>query len=152
MIDRSKIGTELTPVVAHVEAGRIRSFARAIGETNPIYFDESAARAAAYPSLPVPPTYLFCLMMLDSPAPFEILDVLRVDIARLLHGEQSFSYHSPACAGDRVVFRERISDIYDRKGGLLEFIVGDTIVTNQREEQVADLRRVLVVRNMEGPG
>jgi hypothetical protein len=40
-----------------------------------------------------------------------------------------------------------VSDIYDKKGGALEFVVNDTTVTNQLGEHVAELRSVLVVRH-----
>ena len=39
--------------------GRLRFFAKAIGETDPVYTDDAAARDAGYPDLPAPPTFLF---------------------------------------------------------------------------------------------
>jgi acyl dehydratase len=53
-----------------------------------------------------------------------------------------------AYAGDTLSFEQRIDDIYDKKGGALEFVVRKTRVTNQRAEHVADLRAVLVMRNL----
>ncbi|MNP17480.1 hypothetical protein D3C76_1099140 [compost metagenome] len=52
-----------------------------------------------------------------------------------------------AHAGDTLRFDVRIADIYDKKGGALEFVVRETRVTNQHGEHVADLRSVLVQRN-----
>ena len=46
MVDRNATGREAKPAVNEVEKGAIRRFAEAIGETNPIYFEEAAARAA----------------------------------------------------------------------------------------------------------
>ena len=66
MVDRSAIGRSFTPVTAHVEPGRLRYFCETIGERSPIYRDAQAARAAGYPAIPVPPTYLFCLEMMDA--------------------------------------------------------------------------------------
>lgn len=129
-----------------VEAGRLRFYARATGQTDPIYTDEVAARAAGHPALPVPLTFLFCLEM-ESPNPAAIRELLGIDYRRLLHGEQSFTYHSMAYAGDTLRFEQRIDDIYDRKAGSLEFVVRVTRVSNQRGEAVADLRCVSVVRN-----
>lgn len=146
MIDREFIGYEPSPHSVEVEKGRLRFFARVIGETDPVYTDEDAAKAAGFRSLPVPPTMLFCLDM-EVPNPFEILDTLGVDIGRILHGEQTFVYHADACAGDTLTYQSTVSDIFDKKGGKLEFIVEDTKVTNQDDAHVADLRRVLVVRN-----
>jgi acyl dehydratase len=52
-----------------------------------------------------------------------------------------------AYAGDRLRFEQRIDDIYDKKGGALEFVLRTTRVSNQRGEHVADLRSVTVMRN-----
>ena len=61
MLDRKNIGRISKPHTVEVEKGRLKFFAKAIGETNPIYTDESAARAAGYRSLPAPPTFIFSL-------------------------------------------------------------------------------------------
>lgn len=146
MIDRRHIGTELPPFTVDVEPGRLRFFAKAIGQTDPVYADADAARAAGHPGLPVPPTFLFCLEM-DGPNPAAVRELLGLDYRRILHGEQGFTYHRLAHAGDRLVFRQRIADIYDKKGGALEFIVRHTQVTTPAGEPVAELRCVTVYRN-----
>ena len=146
MIDRKHIGRRSAPHTAEVEKGRLRFFARAIGETDPVYTDEEAARAAGYPSLPAPPTFAFCLEM-EKPNPFEDLEAMGIDLGKVLHAEQSFQYHAPICAGDSLTFETRVSDIYDKKGGALEFVVQDCSVRNQTGTLVAELRRVIVVRN-----
>jgi acyl dehydratase len=64
-----------------------------------------------------------------------------------LHGEQGFAYHRMAYAGDVLSFEQRIEDIYDKKGGALDFVLRKIRVTNQRGEHVADLRTVTVQRN-----
>jgi acyl dehydratase len=146
MIDRRHIGHRLEPFTVEVEKGRLRFFAKATGQTDAIYVDEEAARAAGHPALPVPPTYLFCLEM-EAPNPAAIRELLGMDYRRILHGEQGFTYHAMAYAGDRLTFEQRIADIYDKKNGALEFIVRETKVTNQRGERVADMRCVTVYRN-----
>ncbi len=146
MIDRQHIGLVLPAFEVDVEKGRLRFFAKAIGQAEKVYTDEAAARDAGHPGLPVPPTFLFCLEM-ESPDPAAIRNLLGLDYRRLLHGEQGFTYHRMAYAGDRLRFEQRIEDIYDKKGGALEFVVRSTRVTNQRGEHVADLRSVTVMRN-----
>ena len=146
MIDRSLIGRELPQSTLQIERGRLRFFARAIGETDLIYTDLDAARAAGYPDLPAPPTFLFSVE-LDSHATFHLLDLLQVPLANILHGEQGFTWHRSVCAGDTVTVRPRITDIYDKKGGALEFIVKTAEARNQRDELVAELRTVLVCRH-----
>ena len=146
MIDRKWIGHELPPSVLPIERSRLRFFAKAIGETDPVYTDVAAARAAGYADLPAPPTFLFAAE-LDSGAVDTLLDRLGVPVARLLHGEQGFSHHRAACAGDTITVRSRIEDIYDKKNGALEFVVKTSKATNQRDELVAEMRTVLVCRN-----
>ncbi|TXI65456.1 MAG: MaoC family dehydratase [Limnohabitans sp.] len=146
MLDRQYIGHTMPKFSATAEAGRLRFFAKATGQTDPIYSDEAAARAAGHPGLPVPPTFLFCLEM-ESPDPAAIRNLLGLDYRRLLHGEQGFTYHRMAYAGDVLSFEQRIEDIYDKKGGALDFVLRKTRVTNQRGEHVADLRTVTVQRN-----
>ena len=147
MVDQSAVGREFTPVTARVEQGRLRFFLDTIGESNPIYRDETAAQAAGYTAAPVPPTYLFCLEMMDASAPFEFLTALRVDLARVLHGEQRFEYRAPVVVGDTLTFKPRVIAVTEKKGGAMTLIVVDTRVTNQNGVHVADVSRTVVVRN-----
>ena len=145
MADSSLIGRRLSQGTVAVEPGRLRLFAQAIGETDPIYTDAAAADAAGFAAVPVPPTFLFCLNSevaeLD-----QILDVLGMDLGRILHAEQAFKYHRMAYAGDTLHFETQVADVYDKKGGALHFVVQETRVNNQNGEHVADLRCTIVER------
>ena len=146
MIDKQFIGYEVPPTLWDVEKGRIRFFAEVIGATDPIYFDASAAQAAGYRNVVAPPTFIFGAES-DSGVLMTLLDTLKIDLRKVLHGEQRIDYHAPVCAGDTLRFQTRVSDIYDKKGGALEFVVNDTKVTNQLGEHVSDLHSVVVVRH-----
>lgn len=139
MVDQSAVGRAFKPVTARVESGRLRFFLDTLGETNPVYRNGAAA--------PVPPTYLFCLEMMDAPDPFEFLTALGIDLARVLHGEQRFDYHAPVVVGDTLTFRPSVTSVTDKKGGAMTLIVVDTPVTNQNGVHVADVSRTIVVRN-----
>jgi len=145
MLDDTLIGHTFPPHSADVEAGRLRLFAKATGETRPEYCDEAAARAAGHPSLPAPPTYAACLY-LDVPDPFAWYRDLGIDIARVLHGAQSFRYFAPIHAGDRLTFASRIGNIFRKNNGALTFIIRDTGVINQGGLRVAEIRSTIVVR------
>ena len=147
MVDQSAVGRAFTPVTARVEPGRLRFFLDTIGESNPIYRDQSAACAAGYADPPVPPTYLFCLEMMDAAEPFEFLTALGIDIARVLHGEQRFDYHAPVAIGDTLTFRPRVTSVTEKKGGAMTLIAIATEVINQDGVHVADTSRTVVVRN-----
>lgn len=145
MIDKKIIGKVFPTHRATAEAGQLRFFAKAIGESNPIYFDESAARDAGHPGLPVPPTFLFSMNLTRPPSNWR--EEAGIELARVLHGEQSFTYHRMAYAGDTLSFDARVADVYEKKGGALDFLVTEIKVTNQRGEHVADIRGVTVQRN-----
>jgi acyl dehydratase len=146
MLDKNLIGHEFPPYATDVEKGRLMFFAKAIGETNPIYTDETAARDAGYRALPAPPTMPFVLDM-EGPELLPVVGVLGLDIARVLHGSQEFEYHESVCAGDRITVSSRIADIFDKKGGALEFVVTESSYTNQNGDLVAQARNTLVYRN-----
>lgn len=135
-------GHRFAPVTAIVEAGRLRFFHKAIGETNPsVTGPDTSGR------VPVPPTYLFCLEMLDAQNPFAFVEELGVPITDILHGEQGFVYHAPVRVGDVLRFEARLSDIFDKKGGQLTFLVQRVSVTNKDDVQVAEIMRTIVLRN-----
>lgn len=146
MIDTKWIGHELPPSVLPIERTRLQFFAKAIGEDDPIYTDPEAARRAGYPDLPAPPTFLFAAE-LDSGSLVRLLEDLQLPLEKLLHGEQSFIYHRAACVGDTITVRPRITDIYSKKGGALEFVVKTAQASNQRGELVAELKTVMVCRH-----
>ena len=145
-IDRKFIGSQSKPFDADVEKGRLRLFAKAIGETDPIYFDEAAAQEAGHASILMPPTFLFCLEM-ESPDPYAWFREIGIPLPRALHGGQSFKYDRPAYAGDVMTFNSEIADIYDKKNGALEFVIQDVFVTNQHGDSVASFRRSIAIRN-----
>jgi hypothetical protein len=147
-ISKSAIGRRLTPVTTTFERGRLAFFAQAIGETDPVYSDLDAAKAAGHPDLPVPPTFVFGTI-LDGPDPFGWLGDLGVDLRFILHGSQAFTYHSVLHAGDTVTVQPVITDIYDKRGGALEFIVSTTTVTRPDGEVAVSWDQTIVVRHPE---
>jgi hypothetical protein len=146
MLDKSKIGYKFPSFDVDIEAGRLRFFAKAIGETNPIYTDESAAISAGYPAIPAPPTFMFSVD-LEGPELLPVLHLLKLDIGKVLHGSQEFEYFGQIYAGDRITQQSSIVDIYDKKGGALEFVVQASSYTNQNNELVGKARQTLVYRN-----
>lgn len=145
MIDRKHIGRTFEPLTVDVEAGQLKFFAKATGQDDPIYFDEAKAREAGHPALPAPPTFAFCLSMAR---PESWLAELEVDLGKVLHGEQQFDYTGTLIhAGDRITLEQSITDIYEKKGGALEFIVTQTRVSNQRGEALGTMRGCTIVRN-----
>lgn len=140
------VGSALAAQTVTVEPGRLRAFARAIGETNPVFLDEQAARAAGHASIAVPPTYLFCMEMLDAERPLAWLEEQGVNLLHILHGEQRFVYDRVATAGESLRFEPVLKDAYEKKGGALKFFVKETTVTDAQQRRVAVLTTTIVVR------
>ena len=143
------IGRVLSSFTFDVDRSQLRLFAKAIGETRPMYTDPQAARVAGYRDIPAPPTFAFSIGM-NPDDPFDIVRALDVDLARVLHGEQAFEYFRPICAGDRVRVRREIVDAYEKKGGALTFFVlGLKFEDARSAEAFCTARQVVVVRNAE---
>lgn len=146
MIDKNWIGHAFPDAVLELERGRLKFYAQVIGVDDPIYIDEEAARRAGYPDIPAMPAFLFAAE-LDTSGLDAALRMLGVDVTQILHGEQRFDYHRSACAGERLTVASRIADIYDKKGGTLQFVVKETSIADARGIAVADSVSTLVVRN-----
>ena len=146
MITKDVIGKQYPSFTVEVEKRWVRSFAEAIGETDPVYFDEAVAKERGYRSLPAPPSFPFATIM-ERNQSFMILDELGIDKRRAMHAEQSFAYFADLCAGDVLTGRQKVVDVYDKKNGALEFLVTEVHMENQRGEHVCDLRTTVVVRN-----
>jgi hypothetical protein len=144
-IDPTIVGSRTDEFTAYPERGRLRFFAEATGQQDPVYTNIDAAKAAGHPDLPVPLTFLFCLEM-DNPNRHRVLADLGIDVRTILHGGQRFTYHSPAHAGDALTFQTVVTDVTSKKGGALQFIVRDTHVSRSGEP-VATLTSTIVVRD-----
>ncbi|MBI5542523.1 MAG: MaoC family dehydratase N-terminal domain-containing protein [Deltaproteobacteria bacterium] len=143
MLDRRVIGKNYPPALNEVERGAIRRFAESIGDPNPIYREEEAAKAAGYHSIVAPPTF---------PATFsggvDFLSVLSINPRHVLIGEQSFEYHQPVCAGDRLTVTSRVVDIYEKMGtgGVMDFAVVEDEGRDEKGELVYRARKTIIVR------
>jgi acyl dehydratase len=142
-LDRSHIGKTGEPVRMHVERGKIREFARAIKEDDPLYFDEAYATREAGGIMP-PVTFLQTVTHWDDG---QGRPRVPIDLRRALHGEQEFEFLKPIHAGDVLTAVGRITDMYEkagRRGGTMTFIVTEMEFTNQRGEVVARARHVTI--------
>lgn len=128
-----------------VERGRVAMFAKAIGETDPIYFDVEAASAEGHPDLLAPPTFVFGLDLEHSDT-LGVLEAHGVNLSAVLHGEQRFSYHKPVHAGDKLTLTAEFTDYYSKRNGELEFLIRRSEFRSDGE-LVAELESVSVIRN-----
>lgn len=109
---RAAIGKDSVPKTYLVEAGAIRRFADAIGDPNPLYRDEEAARESSYGSIVAPPTFL--RLFRPSPAIVEFPN----PYSSVLDGGSRWEYFEPVRPGDKITVTVRLLDLYERDGSL----------------------------------
>lgn len=143
MLDRSLIGRESEPVVHEVEKGAIRRFAEALGDPNPIYQDEAAARAAGHPGLVAPPTFPVALTANE-----RFRHSLDLGTRSVLHREQAFEYARPIVAGDRITVRSRVADVQELAGasGPMDVLVVEDEGRDGEGKLVFKTRAMLILR------
>lgn len=122
---------------------KIREFARAVGDSNPAYLDPEAARALGYADVIAPPTFAIVLS-LDAANAALFDPELGLDYSRVVHGEQSFSYTRPICAGDELIVTTVIENIRSMAGN--DMITTKGIITTIAGEPVATATSMLVSR------
>ncbi len=140
---KDMIGRTGKPFVMPVEWGKVREFARAIKDPNPVYFDPEAANKECG-GIPVPPTFLMTSSFWQTP---ESSPPMPFDLRRILHGEQEFELLKPIFVGDTLTGVTRVADLYEKeggRGGKMTFMVMETEYTNQRGEKVAISRSTLI--------
>jgi acyl dehydratase len=143
MLDKTLIGRESEPVVHEVEKNAIRRFADALGDPNPIYSDEEAARAAGFAGLVAPLTFPAVLAVND-----RFRHSLDLGTRSLLHGEQQFEYGRPIVAGDRITVKSRVADVQEKAGpsGPMDVIVIEDEGRGADGELVFRSREMLILR------
>ncbi len=146
-VNRSVIGKEYPAYVVTVERGKIKEFARAIGDLNQHYLDDAVGRASPWGDIIAPPT--FPITFRDERADAEtLLRDLGVDVSRVLHGEQEFEVHRPIRPGETLTCRTRIVDIHEKAGrsGPMAFVRRETSIVDRAGDLVGTMRHTTVVR------
>jgi acyl dehydratase len=141
-LNRDFIGRSFPPSEPYeVSRVKIREFADAIGDPNPLYRDRDAAKAAGYPDVIAPPTFPI-VVTLGNPA---MLDPeLNLNYSMVVHGEQRFEYVRPLHAGDVITCTSTITEI--RALGATERLVVETEVTTTDGESVCRAYNAIVER------
>jgi acyl dehydratase len=143
-MDLNAAGRTFPPYEFRVERGKIKEFADAIGDPNPIYRDPDYAANTPLGASVAPPTFLRTFLY----EPRTSAEALKVkDWSYIVHGEQEFEYLAPIYAGDVLTANERIVSVIEkqsRRAGTLHIGVIETVFTNQRGETVQVARRTLV--------
>lgn len=97
---------------------KIREYAKAIQSDDPLHYDEDAARAAGYPNVVAPLTFIAI------PGRQVQLDIFRnfdvgINLARVIHRDQKITYHRPICAGDKLYFDSWLDSVIESHGTVI---------------------------------
>lgn len=124
-----------------IRRGDFQRFAIAVGDLNPVYFDESAARAAGYPRLAAPPLYIASVMgWRPGPPEAELREdglaeadsfLIPIPGLRLMGGGQELGFHGAVLEDTVVTMRRELADVQlraGRSGPLVVFAVRRTYV------------------------
>ncbi|RZS40704.1 acyl dehydratase [Herbihabitans rhizosphaerae] len=115
-LDQSFVGREYPPTwVYEISREKIKEFADAIGDSNPIYLDPEAARAAGHEDVIAPPTFA---TIVNTKKIYEVVSDpdLGFDSGRMIHGDQRFAFTRPLRVGDRLAVTMHIDKVDTRMG------------------------------------
>ena len=146
---------EREPVTATVTATGAQRYAQAVGDLNPIYFDDAAAKAAGYDGLVAPPTYVQYALVMGRP-----LDKIRDDglfsggtgvrlrVQRTMFGGEEWDFLESVMVGDTITATTRVAALDEKRGSKGPFvrITRETTFTNQHGRDVARTRQIGIAR------
>src|SRR5215472_16354749 len=104
-LDPNLVGYETQPQTETIRAEDIQQFADAIGDNNPVFHDQDAARRAGYDAIAATPTFVTRIRV-----PFAEIG-LDTERAQVLHAEQEYAYTRPLVAGVALTVRHRVASI-----------------------------------------
>jgi acyl dehydratase len=139
-----------------MDALSMRRFATVVGDSNPIYHDQKAARKAGYPDIIAHPNYLSAVLVWE-PGPPE--DELRVDGTvldetvpskgfRRMGGGQRLQLISPVVPGDQIRMERRIikGSLKEAKTGILIIVETEKKYLNQENQVRTICYETLLIR------
>jgi acyl dehydratase len=140
------IGRVSAPVTYAVGREKIREYANAVGEKDPLHTDLDAARAAGHADLVAPPMFV---VVYTAPAigPAFFDPAVGMDFARMVHGAQEFAWGPLVIAGDEITTEVEVADISERGG--MGFYVFESRSDNGRGERVCTGTWTCIVRGEE---
>jgi acyl dehydratase len=139
---RAHVGKESEPYTLEVDKTSIRMFARAVGHTDPIFYDEAAAKAAGYRSLVAPPGYLGTPIFNPNAAARRGRDIgpqPSRPLNRILNGGTEIEYFDDICAGDVLTATSHVASYEEREGSIGQMLITTTktVYRNQDGKVVA---------------
>jgi N-terminal half of MaoC dehydratase len=137
---RSRIGVESEPARYEVDNTGCRQFARAVGYTDPVFYDEDYARSKGYRGILAPTGFLgHPVIVPGQPARTPEAFRLEIPYKRVLNGGTDIEYFADVCAGDVLTAATKLTNLAEREGKVGPMLIVDTETTfrNAAGETVA---------------
>jgi acyl dehydratase len=144
-VDASAKGKTYPAHTYEVGKEKIREYAQAVGEDNPVYFDRDKAREAGFRDIPAPPMFAV-VYSAGSMGPAVLDPDVGIELVRMVHGGQEFVWGEPVCAGDTITTEAEVKDIYERDGK--GFYVFESVSRNQDGQEVVRATWTNIVRGV----
>jgi acyl dehydratase len=144
-VNTEAVGKTYAPTVYAVGREKIKEYAHAVGETNPLHLDHEAARAAGYRDVVAPP--MFCVVYSSqSVAPALFDPEVGINFAMMVHGGQEFVWGPLVVAGDEITTTVSVKSIEERAGN--GFFVFESQSVSQDGETVCTGTWTNIVRGV----
>jgi acyl dehydratase len=114
-VNTKAIGKTYEPVLYAVGREKVKEYARAVGETNPVYLDLQAARAAGFADVVAPPMFAV-VYSAPSVGPPIFDPEIELNFPLMVHGGQAFDWGPVVVAGDEITTTTTVKDISERDG------------------------------------
>lgn len=107
------VGKAFGSVTYAVGREKVREYAYAVGETDPLHLDVAAARAAGYSDVVAPP--MFCVVYCAPALMGALFDPeVAMDFSRMVHGGQAFRWGPLVVAGTEVSTTVKLTSVAER--------------------------------------
>jgi acyl dehydratase len=144
-VNTAAVGKTYEPTTYAVGREKIREYAAAVGETNPLHHDVDAARAAGYADVVAPP--MFAVVFSSRAVGPALFDPdVGLNFAMMVHGGQEFRWGPLVVAGDEITTTASVKDISERGG--MGFYVFESVSKNQDGETVCTGTWTNIVRGV----
>jgi acyl dehydratase len=144
-VSTDAVGKEYPETTYEVGLEKIREYANAVGQSEPVHHDREAARQAGFRDVVAPPMFA---VVYSAPAlgPAILDPDVGINFAAMVHGGQEFVWGEPVCAGDEITTRAKVQEIYEKDGK--GFYVFESVSSNQDGDEVVRATWTNIVRGV----
>jgi acyl dehydratase len=152
MVNTELTGTKLHEFDFPIERGKIKEFARAILNLDPLYHDPEYARSQGYKDALIPVTFPMSFTHHLNAENFvlEMALALGLDPEKSVHGECEILFERPVCAGETFRGEVTVGKCYEKegkRGGKMSFVDVEIKFYDQDNKQVFSVTNLHIERS-----